>query len=111
MTSPASRRGESPVVPGSGKGREDSGPSDLKTRFQLDRTDRLAIALIASLAAVTRLLLLISLPPLLHLDSDSYFEIAQRLWGGHGLGDLSRRTPLYPLLLSLAARSRSAGMF
>ncbi len=77
---------------------------------QLDHTDRLAIVLIVVLAAIPRLLLLLSLPPLVHLDSDSYFEIARRIWSGGGLGDLSRRTPLYPLLLAMAGHFR-AGLF
>ena len=73
--------------------------------------DWLVIGIIAVLAMIPRLLLLFSLPPLLHLDSDSYFEIAQRLWSGAGFGDLSRRTPLYPLLISIVGHSRRAGLF
>lgn len=80
-------------------------------RFHVDRTDRLAISLIALLSVIPRLLLLVALPPILHLDSDSYFEITQRLWSGGGFGDLSRRTPLYPLLLSVAGHWRAAGLF
>lgn len=49
------------------------------------------------------------LPAILHPDSDSYFEIAARLWKGSGLGDLSRRTPLYPILLWLTGKSGAAG--
>jgi 4-amino-4-deoxy-L-arabinose transferase-like glycosyltransferase len=79
--------------------------------FQLDRTDWLAVGLISVLAAIPRLFLMVSLPPLLHLDSDSYFEIAQRLSRGTGFGDLSRRTPLYPLLLSLVVLGGKAGFF
>ena len=69
------------------------------------------MGIIAVLAMIPRLLLLFSLPPLLHLDSDSYFEIVQRFWGGEGFGDLSRRTPLYPLVISIAGHSSRAGLF
>ena len=85
--------------------------TDHERSFRLDRADWLAIAIVVALAAIPRLLLTISLPPLLHLDSDSYFEITQRLWRGEGLGDLSRRTPLYPLFLWLTARFPQAGLF
>lgn len=76
-----------------------------------DRADWLSIVVIAALALSARLIFIFALPPLLHLDSDSYFEITQRLWAGEGFGDLSRRTPLYPLYLWLAARSATAGLF
>src|ERR1700688_4202514 len=111
MSSPASRRAKSLEVSSSEKGCGNSGPSDRQTGFHIDRKDWLAIVLIVVLAAIPRLLMAVSLPPLLHLDSDSYFEIAQRLWGGHGLGDLSRRTPLYPLVISIAGHSSRLGLF
>jgi hypothetical protein len=82
-----------------------------KAEFRLDRADWLSLAVILALAIIARLIFILTLPPLLHLDSDSYFEIAQRLWRGEGFGDLSRRTPVYPLFLSLAARSATAGLF
>jgi hypothetical protein len=74
-----------------------------------DRRDLAAIALIAAAAAIPRLLLSISLPPLLHLDSDSYFEIAQKMWAGQPL-DLSRRPPLYPFVLAVLGKSPSLGL-
>jgi len=83
-----------------------SGTTD---RFSLDRADWLSIAAIAAVAVIARVVFVLALPPLLHLDSDSYFEITERLWRGEGFGDLSRRTPLYPLFLWLTARSTSAG--
>ena len=76
-----------------------------------DRADWVSIGAIAVLAVLARLIWVLALPPLLHLDSDSYFEITQRLWRGEGFGDLSRRTPLYPLFLWLAGRSATAGLF
>ncbi|MBI4460701.1 MAG: glycosyltransferase family 39 protein [Acidobacteria bacterium] len=82
-----------------------------KSALRLERADWLAIAIIAAVASLPRLLIALSLPPLVHLDSDSYFEIAQRLWQGEGFGDLSRRTPLYPLFLWLTARFPQAGLF
>ncbi|MBI4460932.1 MAG: glycosyltransferase family 39 protein [Acidobacteria bacterium] len=85
--------------------------ADRPDQFQLDRADWMAIAVVVALAAVPRLLITVSLPPLLHLDSDSYFEITQRLWRGQGFGDLSRRAPLYPLFLWLTARFPQAGLF
>jgi len=84
-----------------------SGTTD---RFSLDRTDWLSIAAIVAVAVIARGIFILVLPPLLHLDSDSYFEIAARLWQGDGFGDLSRRTPLYPLFLWLAGRFESAGL-
>ena len=78
--------------------------------FSLDRADWLSIAAIVAFAVVARLLFVLWLPILLHLDSDSYFEIAQRLWRGEGFGDLSRRTPLYPLFLWLTGRLETAGL-
>ena len=77
----------------------------------LDRADWLAMAVIAAVAAAPRLLLLVSLPPLVHPDSDSYFAIAESLWAGEGFGDLSRRTPLYPLFLWATARFPQAGLW
>ena len=79
-------------------------------RFSIDRADWLAIAAVVGFGLVARGIFVLALPPLLHLDSDSYFEITQRLWNGEGFGDLSRRAPLYPLFLWLAARSGVAGL-
>ncbi|MBI3895079.1 MAG: glycosyltransferase family 39 protein [Acidobacteria bacterium] len=84
---------------------------DCKRPFHFDRADWLALAIVIVLAALPRLLISFALPPLLHLDSDSYFGIAQRLWQGQGFGDLSRRGPLYPLFLWLTAHSAQAGLF
>ena len=81
------------------------------SQFRLDRADWLGIAVLVALGATARLVFLIALPPLLHLDSDSYFEITQRLWRGEGFGDLSRRPPLYPMFLWLTGRSATAGLF
>lgn len=71
----------------------------------------MAIGGIAVLALIPRLLLTFAIPPILHLDSESYFEIAQTLWNSGTLGDLSRRMPLYPLLLAALGRSPRAGLF
>ena len=90
-------------------GRHDKA-GDLKN-VALSRFDYWTIAGVALAAAIPRLLLLFALPPLLHLDSDSYFEIAQRLWRGNGFGNLSRRTPLYPMFLSIAGKWESLGFF
>jgi len=85
-------------------------PETSTDRFSLDRADWLSIAAIAALAVIARVIFVLALPPLLHLDSDSYFEITERLWRGEGFGDLSRRTPLYPLFLWLAGRFQAAGL-
>lgn len=80
-------------------------------RLRFDRADWLSVAVIAAFALAARLIFILALPPLLHLDSDSYFEITERLWGGQGFGDLSRRTPLYPLFLWLTGRSEALGLW
>ena len=75
-----------------------------------DRAGRWALAAVVLLALIPRLLLFVSLPPILHADSDSYFAIAQQFWNSR-VADLSRRTPLYPLFLSLVGRPARAGLF
>ena len=75
----------------------------------VDRGDWIALGLIAVLAAYVRWTWTGGFPAILHPDSDSYFEIAARLWKSAGLGDLSRRTPLYPLLLWLTGKSGADG--
>lgn len=84
--------------------------SEATDKSSLDRSDWLNIAAIIAAAVIARVIFVLTLPPLLHLDSDSYFEITERLWRGEGFGDLSRRTPLYPLFLWLAGRFESAGL-
>jgi hypothetical protein len=84
--------------------------SEATDRFSLDRADWMSIAAIVAVAAMARGMFVLALPPILHPDSDSYFEIAERLWRGGGFGDLSRRTPLYPLFLWLTGRFESAGL-
>ena len=79
-------------------------------QLRMDGGDWIAIAVIAAVAAMPRLLLLMSLPPLVHPDSDSYFTIAESLWAGEGFGDLSRRTPLYPLFLWATERFPQIGL-
>ena len=78
--------------------------------LRLDREDWLACAAIAVIAVIPRLLLMLSLPPLVHPDSDSYFTIAESLWAREGFGDLSRRLPLYPLFLWVTARYSQVGL-
>jgi len=90
--------------------RDPSSSLATESAFALDRADWLSLSLIVAFAAAARLLVILALPPLLHLDSDSYFEITERLWRGEGFGDLSRRPPLYPLFLWLTARSATAGL-
>ncbi len=84
--------------------------SETTDRFSVDRADWLGLAAIVAFGLVARGIFVLALPPLLHLDSDSYFAITQSLWNGEGFGDVSRRTPLYPLFLWLAARSGAAGL-
>jgi len=101
-----------PASQAMGRGGSDSattsqGSACCNSHVRLGRDDELTIGLIAALAA---LLLTIFLPPLLHPDSDSYFESTQRLCSQGQLNDLSRHTPLYPLLLSLAGHSKAAGL-
>lgn len=67
--------------------------------YRLDKWDWAALIALATAATLVRWKADEWLPAILHLDSESYFEIAQRLWRGEGFGDLSRRPPLYPLLL------------
>ncbi|MSO19673.1 MAG: hypothetical protein EXQ56_04300 [Acidobacteria bacterium] len=76
----------------------------------IDRGDWVALFAIAALGAMVRWSWMSGLPAILHPDSDSYFEIAQRLWNRGEFGDLSRRTPLYPLLLWITGKS-GAGDF
>ena len=91
--------------------RDVSGPPDTPhSGFSLDRADWLSITVLVAFALVARLTFAFALPPLLHLDSDSYFEITERLWRGEGFGDLSRRTPLYPIFLWAAARFEGVGL-
>ncbi len=79
--------------------------------FHADRADWLAIAGIALAAALARLAFSLWLPPLIHLDSDSYFEIAQRLSATNEFGDLTRRPPLYPLILWLTGLAPQIGLW
>jgi hypothetical protein len=79
-----------------------------KTRI-VDRGDWVALALIAGFGAYVRWRWTAGLPAILHPDSDSYFEIAQRLWKGQGFGDLSRRTPLHSLLLWATGKPSGSG--
>ena len=82
-----------------------------KDFFHLDRSDYLAIAGIAFAAALVRLAFSLELLPLIHLDSDSYFEIAQRLWETNEFGDLTRRPPLYSLILWLTGLTPKIGLW
>ncbi len=89
---------------------EDAEVHRVKSRVKLtDRGDWIALALIAALGVYVRWNLSAALPTILHPDSDSYFEIAQRLWNSGGFGDLSRRPPLYPLLLWITGQSPQSG--
>src|SRR5436190_2683824 len=84
--------------------------SDATAKARLvDQGDWIALALIALLAAYVRWRWTAGFPAILHPDSDSYFDIAKRLWEQGSFGDLSRRTPLYPLLLWITGKAGGSG--